>query len=118
MGLGDTRGYDINSPAIRQVLRFTSILENNMWSLLLTRLVAWWHLAITWTNVHLSSKVWCDIHQRAMLMNLICSEITLLTRATLNDKMPFAACISIRHQIVYKLEASAPTPSHPTQIEG
>ena len=47
-------------------------------------LVAWRHLAITWTNVDLSSKVIRDNHLRAIsqevLMNLIhdmCSEITL-----------------------------------------
>ena len=45
----------------------------------------WWHQAITWIDVDLSSKVFCGIHLRAIsqevLMNMIrnmCSEITLL----------------------------------------
>ena len=47
-------------------------------------LIAWWHQAITWTNVDLSSKVFSGIHMRAILevlQNIIynmCSDITLL----------------------------------------
>ena len=32
------------------------------------RLVAWQHQAITWTNVDLSSRGFCDIHLRVMVL--------------------------------------------------
>ena len=47
-------------------------------------LIAWWHQAITWTNVNLPSEVFCGIHLRASsqvhmnLINNMYSEITIL----------------------------------------
>ena len=55
-------------------------------------LAAWWHQAITWTNIVLSSKVFCGIHLRATLqehvMTLIhnmCLAIIVLTHRPLGD---------------------------------
>ena len=47
---------------------------------------AWWHQAITWTNIVSSTKLFCGIHLRAIsqialmksIHNNICSEITVL----------------------------------------
>ena len=33
--------------------------------------IAWWHQAITWTNVDLSSKVSCGIHPRIISQKML-----------------------------------------------
>ena len=61
-----------------------AIWRHNFWWTLAQAMCAWWHQAITWTDVHLWSKAFCRIYLRGIsqaFMNLIhnmCSEVTPL----------------------------------------
>ena len=61
--------------------------------------VAWWHQAITWTKVDLSSKVVCGIHLRAIqqkvLMNLNCVVCPKITHLKLQPQLLGANDLSL-----------------------
>ena len=61
-----SRPQCVNSlrPTIWQQIRI-NIGSGNEW------LVAWWHQAITWTNVDSSSVKSCGIHRRAILLQML-----------------------------------------------
>ena len=69
---GVTRPQWVNSLWPSRVIPYGDIDLGPHW--LRQWLVAWWHRAITWTNVDLSSWMFCSIHLRAniqeVLMNL------------------------------------------------
>ena len=53
------------------------MVSQNLSTLVHVKFFAWWHQAITWTHVDLTSEVFHGIHLRAIsqeaLMNLICN---------------------------------------------